>query len=77
MATVITIIWWLYGYRLSSAVLDRLQLRRVFSIQDHHFPPGLLRWQRMSSFKRSVIFKPLFGPRRCIAVPMVFYCITH
>jgi hypothetical protein len=57
---------------LSSAVLDRLQLRRVLSIQDHHFPPGLLRWQRMSPVKRSVIFKPLFGPRRCIAVPMVF-----
>jgi hypothetical protein len=77
MATVITIIWWLCGYRLSSAVLDRLQLRRVLSIQDHHLPPGLLRWQRMSSVKRSVIFKPLFGPGRCIAVPMVFYRITH
>lgn len=56
---------------------DRRQLRGVFSVQDHHFPGGLLRWQSMSSVKSDVIFKPLFGRWRCIAVPMVFDRITQ
>jgi len=58
-------------------VHDRRQLRGVFSIQDHNFPRSVLGWLRVSTIKRGVIFKALFDPRRCIAVPMVFYRFAH
>jgi hypothetical protein len=56
-----------------SSEAARQQLRRVVSVEDHDFP-GSLCGRHLGLVDSGVILNPLFGPRRCIAVPVVLYC---
>jgi hypothetical protein len=59
-----------------SSEAARQQLRRVVSVEDHDFPSSLC-GRRLGLVDSGVILNPLFGPRRCIAVPVVLYCYTQ
>ena len=45
------------------------RLRRVLLVEDHYFRG----WSRLRALEAIVVFKPLFGPWRRIAVPVVLY----
>jgi hypothetical protein len=45
------------------------RLRRVLLVEDHYFRG----WSRLRALEAIVVLKPLFGPWRRIAVPVVFY----
>jgi hypothetical protein len=45
------------------------RLRRVLLVEDHYFRG----WSRLQALEAIVVFKPLFGPWRRIAVPVVLY----
>ena len=59
-----------------SSEAARQQLRRVVSVEDYDFP-GSLWGRRLGLVDSGVILRPLFGPRRCIAVPVVLYRNTQ
>ena len=55
-------------------VIAGSQLRRVFSIQDHRLRRSRSRRRALDAV---IIFKLLFGRRRCFAIPVVFYRVAH
>ena len=55
-------------------VVTGSQLRRVFSIQDHRLRRSR---SRRWALEAVIIFKLLFGRRRCFAIPVVFYRFVH
>jgi hypothetical protein len=59
---------------VSSILRDatRPRQRRILSVEDHDFPEAL-RGRLLGVIERGIILCPLLAPRRCIAVPMVFY----
>jgi hypothetical protein len=49
------------------------RLRRVLLVEDHYFRG----WSRLRALEAIVVFKPLFGPWRRIAVPVVLYRVAQ
>jgi hypothetical protein len=59
---------------VSSILRDatRPRQRRILPVEDHDFPEAL-RGRLLGVIERGIILCPLLAPRRCIAIPMVFY----